>query len=164
MTWIYDDGLVIDEETGEIEDAPEGISDMTAFLASKVEGATQQRKEWEATERGYKRALLLRMDEPRLSFPERGLTASKRRGGKIVQKLGPIREAVLGMRLRRAELEDLLGAVARWTPTDLKTPRLQKALAPHIEKVPTAEYVIVDAIKVKAPTRSEVDPHEEAAG
>jgi hypothetical protein len=157
MAYIFDDGFVIDDETGEIEEAPPGASDLVGLLASRVDGATRQRKEWEAAERGYKRALMAKMEDTRLAFEERGLTASKRQGSRKVQDLEKIRNYladVLGD-MTQEELLDVLGAVKAWDPDAISNDIIRRTIERHIEKVPTAEYVIVSVMKTVAPRRVE---------
>lgn len=77
MSYIEIDGLILDEATGEIIDAPTG-EDSTGALVFRLVGAKEQKKAWERDIAIYQGMVLKRQPEPREQYGDIIATKSTR--------------------------------------------------------------------------------------
>lgn len=67
--WIeIDEGVSVDIETGEVMTETSALKDEDLFLATRLYEAQAQEKQWKMTVQALKRALMNKMDDPRMNI------------------------------------------------------------------------------------------------
>lgn len=146
------DGLVVDEETGEIVEAPVG-GDALTMVAVRRHYAHEQEKTWERARQGFDRVLLARQDTPKATYADvmvavRGRTYSD-------TDVEAFADMVIETPLEPSEMAQLIAA-AKGFKRDLLPERLRPLFDSATAARESKPWIESRAVLKPAPTPKEV--------
>lgn len=149
-------GLLVNDDDGEVIEAPEGTGDMAGLLATRAYHAGQQAKRWGAIEGAAKSALLRLQEGKTARYGD--IVAQRRQASRPVFDRDRFAEWLSEAELTAAEWEALAFAAKSFEPKALSGhPDLAFRVGDCTDRVPTREFIVLDVV-------AEVAPGTEAAG
>lgn len=151
MAYLDIDGVVIDEETGEVIDSGMGEAGILVWAAHQLAGAQEQRKAWERQE-GALKALLMRQ------MPDKKLAA----GSVVVSRVSGSERKTFNREAWREFMGDEELTLAEWREIALNAERIDQAppnMTPAIfdrlcfTRKRSADYVTVAPVRKPANVR-----------
>lgn len=143
-------GIVVDDETGEVIEAPEGTGDRLRLVAFRTEWAMRQAKSWEAVVAAGKAAIMAAQTEKVARYNH--IICSRRQSMRSQFERQRFAEWLTDEELSRDDALALAYAAKDFNPKDLGNhPHLAEAVAAHIVKVPTREFLVLDIVREEAP-------------
>lgn len=151
------DGILVNDEDGEVIEAPEGTGDMAALMVSRAYHAGQQAKRWAAIE-GAAKAVILRLQAEKTARYG-NIVAQRRQSNRPVFDSGRFRHWAKRQELFVTDYEALAFAAKGFNTKALAADHsyLVKGIEECTDKVPTREFVVLDVV-------AEIAPGTQAAG